>query len=183
MHVTEMREVTIKLPKDGVCETRPIVVERGGGSAYIAGQRPLKKDLQVVVQRAEKDDYPEWTLKGTTLHWQPTRTVIEGFVTKDLFCKHPSGRVCQFRLTEHRSEAMVVQGLGVCGGALVISVQWTWDSKQWRKQSWFKGLASKFRSQYVHLNPSTVEQHRCICLLYTSPSPRDKRQSRMPSSA
>ena len=23
----------------------------------------------------------------------------------------------------------------------------------------------------------------CICLLYTSPSPRDKRQSRMPSSA
>ena len=25
--------------------------------------------------------------------------------------------------------------------------------------------------------------HRWICLLYTSPSPRDKRQSRMPSSA
>ena len=24
---------------------------------------------------------------------------------------------------------------------------------------------------------------RCACLLYTSPSPRDKRQSRMPSSA
>ena len=23
----------------------------------------------------------------------------------------------------------------------------------------------------------------CVCLLYTSPSPRDKRQSRMPSSA
>ena len=27
-----------------------------------------------------------------------------------------------------------------------------------------------------------IEQHK-ICLLYTSPSPRDKRQSRMPSSA
>ena len=25
--------------------------------------------------------------------------------------------------------------------------------------------------------------HYCFCLLYTSPSPRDKRQSRMPSSA
>ena len=29
--------------------------------------------------------------------------------------------------------------------------------------------------------PETVERY--ICLLYTSPSPRDKRQSRMPSSA
>ena len=27
------------------------------------------------------------------------------------------------------------------------------------------------------------EDKYCICLLYTSPSPRDKRQSRMPSSA
>ena len=27
------------------------------------------------------------------------------------------------------------------------------------------------------------QQHAWICLLYTSPSPRDKRQSRMPSSA
>ena len=28
-----------------------------------------------------------------------------------------------------------------------------------------------------------LEQHYKLCLLYTSPSPRDKRQSRMPSSA
>ena len=33
------------------------------------------------------------------------------------------------------------------------------------------------------LSVDEVEQHECICLLYTSPSPRDKRQSRMPSSA
>ena len=30
---------------------------------------------------------------------------------------------------------------------------------------------------------STNYHQSCICLLYTSPSPRDKRQSRMPSSA
>ena len=30
--------------------------------------------------------------------------------------------------------------------------------------------------------PLTVSEHKS-CLLYTSPSPRDKRQSRMPSSA
>ena len=29
----------------------------------------------------------------------------------------------------------------------------------------------------------SVSQHTYVCLLYTSPSPRDKRQSRMPSSA
>ena len=27
------------------------------------------------------------------------------------------------------------------------------------------------------------DEHQRVCLLYTSPSPRDKRQSRMPSSA
>ena len=31
--------------------------------------------------------------------------------------------------------------------------------------------------------PITAELTYCDCLLYTSPSPRDKRQSRMPSSA
>ena len=29
----------------------------------------------------------------------------------------------------------------------------------------------------------SYEEYMAICLLYTSPSPRDKRQSRMPSSA
>ena len=138
------------------------MLERCGGHAYIAGRRPLEKDLHIAIERAERDGYPEWTLKGTTLHWQPARSVLEGFVTKDLFCKHPNGQVCQFRLNEHRSEPMVVKDLGVCGGALVIAVQWTWDSKHWRKQSWFKALASKFRSQYVHLNSGAVAQHRCM---------------------
>ena len=30
---------------------------------------------------------------------------------------------------------------------------------------------------------SIIVMFMCVCLLYTSPSPRDKRQSRMPSSA
>ena len=33
------------------------------------------------------------------------------------------------------------------------------------------------------LHPIFLSVHSPICLLYTSPSPRDKRQSRMPSSA
>ena len=35
----------------------------------------------------------------------------------------------------------------------------------------------------INLRNIVNQVHRCICLLYTSPSPRDKRQSRMPSSA
>ena len=40
-----------------------------------------------------------------------------------------------------------------------------------RKESWLLGKKTNF------------SEKRYICLLYTSPSPRDKRQSRMPSSA
>ena len=36
-------------------------------------------------------------------------------------------------------------------------------------------------SRHVHGKEPTPGSH--VCLLYTSPSPRDKRQSRMPSSA
>ena len=44
---------------------------------------------------------------------------------------------------------------------------------------------SIFSETMIKVGPSalTVTIHKNICLLYTSPSPRDKRQSRMPSSA
>ena len=43
-------------------------------------------------------------------------------------------------------------------------------------------LAKHFRSVIYEYNPAYCEEIEG-CLLYTSPSPRDKRQSRMPSSA
>ena len=48
----------------------------------------------------------------------------------------------------------------------------------------FKVFREKFGSR-VLLDASKliIETHYIDCLLYTSPSPRDKRQSRMPSSA
>ena len=40
---------------------------------------------------------------------------------------------------------------------------------------------------YINVDPGTMSPYQhgevYVCLLYTSPSPRDKRQSRMPSSA
>ena len=41
------------------------------------------------------------------------------------------------------------------------------------------GSIPELRQKVQEISPVIVE----ICLLYTSPSPRDKRQSRMPSSA
>ena len=40
----------------------------------------------------------------------------------------------------------------------------------------------RFIFPHAPVRPVTIN-HGMVCLLYTSPSPRDKRQSRMPSSA
>ena len=55
--------------------------------------------------------------------------------------------------------------------------------KSWRIVS-FDKITDKYRVRWTNLGPTedTYEYAR-YCLLYTSPSPRDKRQSRMPSSA
>ena len=45
-----------------------------------------------------------------------------------------------------------------------------------------KDVREKFNLSYEHSERGTLKIYR-NCLLYTSPSPRDKRQSRMPSSA
>ena len=50
--------------------------------------------------------------------------------------------------------------------------------------SYAAGLVFSLKSHRALFNPtSEAEEHLEDCLLYTSPSPRDKRQSRMPSSA
>ena len=47
----------------------------------------------------------------------------------------------------------------------------------------FRQWAGKSSDISYYLNAHHVDFHAWSCLLYTSPSPRDKRQSRMPSSA
>ena len=44
-------------------------------------------------------------------------------------------------------------------------------------------LKDYFSGNKVPDNPNMASSQKCICLLYTSPSPRDMRRSRMPSSA
>ena len=51
--------------------------------------------------------------------------------------------------------------------------------KMWGEEK--RGVSSKFFN--VKVNSGNFFAQYNYCLLYTSPSPRDKRQSRMPSSA
>ena len=50
----------------------------------------------------------------------------------------------------------------------------------------YPGTPSTEITEYIQMAPITTEQNihnRWCCLLYTSPSPRDRTRSRMPSSA
>ena len=46
-----------------------------------------------------------------------------------------------------------------------------------------KAVAKKYAQRFQWEMILIGVGQACVCLLYTSPSPRDKRQSRMPSSA
>ena len=64
-------------------------------------------------------------------------------------------------------------------------------SKRTERMSWSAAERINRKDTVIRQNNTELEELRsqyesldiCDCLLYTSPSPRDKRQSRMPSSA
>ena len=89
-------------------------------------------------------------------------------------CFTPSGR--QFKGEFGDTLLQVAQDAGVairslCGGYGQCHQCWIEVSE---------GDHSKFG---VKCEPDNISALTRLCLLYTSPSPRDKRQSRMPSSA
>ena len=47
----------------------------------------------------------------------------------------------------------------------------------------YLSLLTRFKRPSMHFKPANLAAHNLICLLYTSPSPRDGLLSRMPSSA
>ena len=44
-------------------------------------------------------------------------------------------------------------------------------------------ISATLQQQEIEYFEPNIDEQAIVCLLYTSPSPRDKRQSRMPSSA
>ena len=78
-----------------------------------------------------------------------------------------------------RIAAQVVSGIGFLGAGVILQVRGRIEGLTTAATLWATasvGMASAF-GMYVLAILTTA------CLLYTSPSPRDKRQSRMPSSA
>ena len=63
----------------------------------------------------------------------------------------------------------------------------SWESKWTEKQEKYKAYAVSKLQKHLAEIQEDIDKYDVklekLCLLYTSPSPRDKRQSRMPSSA
>ena len=70
----------------------------------------------------------------------------------------------------------VVLGLG---GAAILIMLGTW---QVQRLSWKEAILTNIDARLTAA-PVAVPEAPRFCLLYTSPSPRDQRGSRMPSSA
>ena len=71
---------------------------------------------------------------------------------------------------------VLVAGMSLCGASTQANI----DLKTW------KNYANLAEQGAICASFSTLMEAQSLlnpCLLYTSPSPRDKRQSRMPSSA
>ena len=70
--------------------------------------------------------------------------------------------------------------------ALFLTSSYVFDNAEMAAQSFSNEIEGNVYSRYTNPTVRSFEQRLAMledCLLYTSPSPRDKRQSRMPSSA
>ena len=70
---------------------------------------------------------------------------------------------------------VVKMPLETCQMLAVVYSKWYFN--------WGNDLLPKKDGTPYNTEKGAFRGHPCTCLLYTSPSPRDKRQSRMPSSA
>ena len=71
---------------------------------------------------------------------------------------------------------------------LLQAYRWIIDSRDEERQTRLKKVADELKLYRCHTilnctSACTCTVKNCICLLYTSPSPRDRQKSRMPSSA
>ena len=85
-------------------------------------------------------------------------------------------------MTELPRERLTIalQSIGAAEGAIEEVIQYTSERKA------FKQAVAGFQNTQFKVTEAAMrlQLNQCyVCLLYTSPSPRDKRQSRMPSSA
>ena len=70
-------------------------------------------------------------------------------------------------------------------GVVIITPRVFGDERGFFEETWHQQRYTEagLPAEFVQVNHSRSAHNVLRCLLYTSPSPRDKRQSRMPSSA
>ena len=138
--------------------------------------------------------------RAETLHWSDTdvevHKVVVGPYENNVFvvrCRQTGESVMLDAANEHELLLDLCKGLGV---RTVLETHGHWDHiqavPQVRDAGYMVGVTAADAAMlpsydYLLEDDTMIEVGRLklhtICLLYTSPSPRDKRQSRMPSSA
>ena len=97
--------------------------------------------------------------------------------------QHKEKNTEEHKLGMHSSESTVVFAAGASGGHIfpALAIANDLKSSKANTKTTFIGSGSKVEKQILG-NRENIEYFH-ICLLYTSPSPRDRQKSRMPSSA
>ena len=80
------------------------------------------------------------------------------------------------------AKEIVVAKLGSCCNFWPVRTIYSWEGEL-RDDTEHIILIKTSKKKFVDLEKYIVKNHPYSCLLYTSPSPRDQRGSRMPSSA
>ena len=115
------------------------------------------------------------------LHYQPA--TLETPVLQGVSLRAEPGRPVLISGASGSGKTSLIEVISGLAATQQGSVSWNGESLNRRQRRWLCGLLFQFPER--HFLGLSVSQELKLghCLLYTSPSPRDKRQSRMPSSA
>ena len=135
--------------------------------------------LTAVIDRHQQPVLQKLTLRGMSIQYPFSRLILSG--VKSVECRrYPLGH----RNLAHKNEDLFLietRGTGDVEGALMESERDLHKRRYQAEADWIGEDRRMAHSQAIERSlPFTWPSH---CLLYTSPSPRDQRGSRMPSSA
>ena len=74
---------------------------------------------------------------------------------------------------------------GTCTLTLYSGSKYVYEDEKWKKVEEARSLKTAWKKVYLNKGDFDIDfiDYNYTCLLYTSPSPRDRQRSRMPSSA
>ena len=141
-----------------------------------------KNDLLLVTTPAISSDHPHLVALKKSGHTAIKRAELLGNITKSQTSLAISGTHGKTSITALL--AHIIDGTPQRCNAFIGGVSAETDSNLYYSPNskWTVIEADEFDRSFHHLHP-THAAITSICLLYTSPSPRDRTRSRMPSSA